>query len=157
MRECFVKGLIMVGQDLWRQHPRDLLSRTGKPWLLRDVAKTQLEECRLMCLKNLETCDIMYMASSWYSIVMSRRWCLTQCFNALFLTTASSVNFGADVAKHVARVREAGDTENFERWSWVNYGPYHGLELPNHGINWPIRFGSASLLMNHVAAPVSVN
>ena len=35
--------------------------------------------------------------------------------NALILTTASNVNSGADIADHVSRLLQAGDTENFER------------------------------------------
>ena len=35
--------------------------------------------------------------------------------NCLLLTTASNVNCWADVANHVTRLWQAGDTENFER------------------------------------------
>ena len=35
--------------------------------------------------------------------------------NCLLLATASNVNFWADVANHVTWLRQAGDTENFER------------------------------------------
>ena len=35
--------------------------------------------------------------------------------NDLFLTAASSANCWSDVAKHVAQLRQAGNTENFER------------------------------------------
>ena len=50
--------------------------------------------------------------------------------NGLLLTTASNVNYWADVANHVTWLWQAGDTENFERritgMLWI-------VELPNHG------------------------
>ena len=36
--------------------------------------------------------------------------------NVLFLTTASNVNCWADVANHVTRLWQAGDTDNFKHW-----------------------------------------
>ena len=53
--------------------------------------------------------------------------------NRLFLMTASNVNCWADVTNRVTRLWQ-GDIENFAR-SRASYGQYHGLELPNHGIN----------------------
>ena len=46
--------------------------------------------------------------------------------NCLLLATASDVNCWADVANHLTWLWQAG--------SRASYGPYHGLELPNHGI-----------------------
>ena len=47
--------------------------------------------------------------------------------NALFLTTASNINCWTDVANRVAWLWWVGE-------SYEPYGPYRGLELPNHGI-----------------------
>ena len=55
--------------------------------------------------------------------------------NYLFLMTASNINCWAVIANHVTQVWQAGDMENFERWIMgYSYGPYHVLELTNHGM-----------------------
>ena len=59
-------------------------------------------------LRIWETRDV---TSSWYGIVTSRQW----WHNELFRTTASNVNWWTDVANHVYRLWQAGDTENSER------------------------------------------
>ena len=56
---------------------------------------------------------ILNVTSSWYGIVSSR-WLLLDTM-VFFLTTASNVNCWADVANHVTRLWQAGNTENFER------------------------------------------
>ena len=54
--------------------------------------------------------------------------------NGLILTTASIGNSWVDVAKHVIWLWQAGDTEISVAGSRARYGPYHDLELTNHGI-----------------------
>ena len=56
--------------------------------------------------------------------------------NCLLLTTPRNVNCWADVANHVTWLWQAGDFRKISNpGSRANCGPYHGLELPNHGIN----------------------
>ena len=56
--------------------------------------------------------------------------------NGLILMTASNVNSWGDVLNHVTRLWQAGDKKISNAASRASYGPYHGLELPNHGIKY---------------------
>ena len=55
--------------------------------------------------------------------------------NCLLLATASNVNCWADVANHVIDCGKRVIRKISNAGSRASYGPYHGLELPNHGIN----------------------
>ena len=55
--------------------------------------------------------------------------------NCLLLATASNVNCWNDVANHVIDCGKRVIRKISNSGSRASYGPYHGLELPNHGIN----------------------
>ena len=55
--------------------------------------------------------------------------------NCLLLATASNVNCWADVANHVTDCGKRVIRKISNAGSRASYGPYHGLELLNHGIN----------------------
>ena len=55
--------------------------------------------------------------------------------NCVLLATASNVNCWADVANHVIDRGKRVIRKISNAGSRASYGPYHGLELPNHGMN----------------------
>ena len=72
--------------------------------------------------------------------------------NCLLLATASNVNCWADVANHVTWLLQRVIRKISNAGSRASYAPYHGLELPNHGINQYTCNASWLLWLNHYVA-----
>ena len=152
------------------RRPRTPLGRSGGPYhvttpfyfLSRDVKTTKCNQYLPVFLTSLNVSDsrfrklVMFWMWRHHDMELWRHgggaW-----HNGLILTTASNANRLADVANHVTRLWQAVIRKIANAGSRASYGPYHGLKMPNHGINildgWfkEIKFKSHHLLRYPVA------